>query len=144
MNITALKRKQCEILQFKYILENLVLNTVQKLNNCSNQRRNGLWPWAPLQYQYITEIGDDCNCTNTAIVLGLTSTEPASRLVILCIRTHWAPIWRVVHFDLGIQQKYRNSNNINKRWTTIDNTTKKKDEIPRQRNKDEEVLPKPE
>ena len=35
VNFTALKRKQCEILQFKYILENLVLNTVQKLNNYS-------------------------------------------------------------------------------------------------------------
>ena len=68
VNFTALKRKQCEILQFKYILENPVLNTVQKLNNCSKPDQK--WFVAKnttLQYQYTTEIGDDCNGSNTAI-----------------------------------------------------------------------------
>ena len=33
VNITAFKKKQCEMLQFKYILENFVLNT--EVENCS-------------------------------------------------------------------------------------------------------------
>ena len=131
VNFAALKGKQCEILQFKYFKKNLVLNSVQKLNNCSKPDQK--WFVAKnttLQYQYTTEIGDDCNGSNTAIVLGLISPEPASGLVILCIRTHWAPTWRVEHLILGHDQK--NSNNINKRWTTIHT----KDEISRQRNRE--------
>ena len=41
VNFTALKGKQCEILQFKYFKKNLVLNSVQKLNNCS--KRDQKW-----------------------------------------------------------------------------------------------------
>ena len=86
VNITAFNGKQCEILQFKYFnLENLVLNTVQKLSNCSKPEEK--WFVAmntTLQYQYTTNIGDGCHCTNTAILFGLTSPEPASRLVQSC------------------------------------------------------------